>query len=312
MRKILSIDGGGIRGIIPAMVLKQIEEKTGRDISDLFDLIAGTSTGGIIAVCLCKHDGDDRAKFGPRSLLDLYGRRGHEIFYRSLWHSARSVGGLADEKYPHNNLEAILEEYLGDTLLGTALTNLLITSYDIESRQPFFFKSWRPEFADVPMRHAARATSAAPTYFEPAVVTVDDGHPPHALVDGGVCVNNPAMCAYAEARRLWPDEEILVVSLGTGEATRPIPYSDARDWGLLEWAAPVLSVMMDGMVDAVDYQLRTILENRYFRFQGRLETANDDMDDVTRRNIAALRFEAGRIMVAQRRDIDLVSRLLVT
>lgn len=310
MRKILSIDGGGIRGIIPALILSEIENRTGRNIPSLFDMIAGTSTGGIIALCLSKHDGDDKPVYGAYDLVNLYGNQGREIFSRSFWKGVSSIAGIADEKYSHEALEGLLWTYLGDDVMGASLTRVMVTAYDIEERRPFFLKSWDSEIAKVSMRIAARATSAAPTYFEPEVVVTADGCQPHALVDGGVCVNNPAMCAYAEAKRLWPDEDILVVSLGTGELTRPIPYEDARNWGLAEWALPILSVLMDGMSDAVDYQLRQILAGNFYRFQGRLDLANDDMDDASARNIEALKKEAAKIVIKQERDLELVCEML--
>ncbi len=165
MKKILSIDGGGIRGIIPAMVLAAIEERTNKTIAESFDLIAGTSTGGIIALGLTKDDGNGKAQFSANELAELYEKRGKEIFSRSLWKGITSVGTLAEEKYPHQNLEKILEEYFGNEPLGSALINVLISSYDIQNRTPCFFKSWRDEWKTVEMRHVARATSAAPTYF---------------------------------------------------------------------------------------------------------------------------------------------------
>lgn len=299
MKRILSIDGGGIRGIIPARVLADIEDRTGRRAAEMFDLIAGTSTGGIIAVCLCRPTSIGTHAYDAAMLAELYAERGGKIFNRSPWKRVSSIGGLADEKYSAEALEKILESYLGDTMMDAALTRCMVTSYDILGRRPVMIKSWNGGHS-VQMRFAARATSAAPTYFEP-VKGLFNGL--KVLVDGGVCVNNPSMCAYAEARRLWPEEEILVVSLGTGEATRPIEHEEAVDWGLLEWAGPVISVMMDGQLDAPHYQLEQILGANYYRFQGRLELANDDMDDASRRNIAALEEEARRILAACEGDV---------
>src|SRR5690606_13500980 len=131
------------------------------------------------------------------------------------------------------------------TPLDAAVTPVLVTAYDLVARRPRFFKSWREDAAGVPMALAAEATSAAPTYFEP----VRDGDA--ALIDGGVFAGNPAMCAYAEGVRLRPDAEIHVLSLGTGSQTRPIPYEQAKDWGVLEWARPIVDVVFDGSSDTV-------------------------------------------------------------
>jgi patatin-like phospholipase/acyl hydrolase len=309
MKKILSIDGGGIRGIIPATILAEIEKRIHKPIATAFDLIAGTSTGGILSLGLCKDAGDGTPQYSPQDLLRLYSERGRDIFARSFWRGVSSVAGIADEKYSHKPLEEILEEYFANDLLGSALTNVLVSSYDIENRTPFFFKSWRNETRPVAMRHVARATSAAPTYFEPARVQV--AGQTLALVDGGVFVNNPAMSAYAEARRLFPEEtSFLILSLGTGELTRPIPYKEAKDWGLAQWALPILGVVFDGVSDAVDYQLTQILGSRYVRFQTRLDIASDDMDNASRANIEALKMEAQQLIGTRQSELAQVCALL--
>ena len=309
MKKILSIDGGGIRGIIPAMLLMAIEERTDRTVASLFDLVAGTSTGGIISLMLNRDGGNGAPKYRAADVLDLYVQRGTDIFPRSFWQGVSSAAGLTEEKYPAEPLEAILKEYLGDALLEKALTKVLVSSYEIETRSPFFFKSWREETKSVLMRQAARATSAAPTYFQPALMMVGDKK--LALIDGGVFVNNPAMSAYAEARRLFPDErDLLVVSLGTGQLIRPIPYEEARDWGKVQWALPILNVVFDGVSSAVDYQLRQVLGDNFIRFQTTLDTANDDMDDASPANLAALQSEAKGIIESQADGIEKLCRLL--
>lgn len=309
MKKILSIDGGGIRGIIPAMLLMAIEERTDRTVASLFDLMAGTSTGGIISLMLNRDGGNGAPKYRAADVLDLYVQRGTDIFPRSFWQGVSSAAGLTEEKYPAEPLEAILKEYLGDALLEEALTKVLVSSYEIETRSPFFFKSWREETKSVLMRQAARATSAAPTYFQPALMMVGDKK--LALIDGGVFVNNPAMSAYAEARRLFPDErDLLVVSLGTGQLIRPIPYEEARDWGKVQWALPILNVVFDGVSSAVDYQLRQVLGDNFIRFQTTLDTANDDMDDASPANLAALQSEAKGIIESQADGIEKLCRLL--
>jgi uncharacterized protein len=310
MKKLLSLDGGGIRGIIPAMILAEIEQRTNKSAAALFDLMAGTSTGGIISLALSRDGGDGSPKFKALDLVDMYVNRGGEIFSRSFWQGVSSVAGFKEEKYPQEPLEAVLKEYFDDVPLQAALTRVLVSSYEIETRSPFFFKSWREESEPVLMRYAARATSAAPTYFEPAQVLVAGKE--LALIDGGVFVNNPAMSAYSEARLLFPDEDsFLVVSLGTGRLTRAIPFEQAKDWGKVQWALPILNVVFDGVSAAVDYQLRQILGEQFFRFQTTLDTANDDMDDASPANLAALKMEAGRIIQAQGADLDTMCQLLL-
>lgn len=276
MKKILSIDGGGIRGIIPASVLAEIEHRTGKQVSQLFDLVAGTSTGGMLALGLNIPDDSGQPRHSALDLKNLYEEKGREIFQRTLWRKLSTVAGYLDTEYGHNFLEEILDEYLGGAELSESITKSLITSYDIERRKPFIFRSWEEHLTGVTMKDAGRATSAAPTYFEPAVLTV--GGENYTLIDGGVFLNNPALSAYLEAARIFPDEnEFLVISLGTGENTRPISYEEAKSWGKIEWAVPIFDVIFDGLNDSIDYHLTQILGANYYRLQNKLTLPDFEM-----------------------------------
>ncbi len=294
MKKILSLDGGGIRGIIPAIILSEIEKNTEKNICDMFDLIAGTSTGGILALGLTVPGSRKKPKFSAEDLIGIYQNDGRKIFSRSFWKGVSSIGGWSDELYDHEPLENVLDNYFGNRQLKSALTNVLISSYELVSRRPFFFKSWRSDYNSVQMKKIGRATSAAPTFFEP--VRLEHKNMTYILVDGGVFVNNPAVSAFAEAKRIFPGEKVVVVSLGTGQLTRPLPYEEVKDWGKLEWVKPVIDVVLDGVSDAVDYQLDKILGDHFYRFQTELDIANDDMDNASRANIEALKHEAKQIL----------------
>ena len=311
--RVLSIDGGGMRGLIPAMLLTELEERTGKPVCQLFDLVAGTSTGGILALGLTKPDGEDKPAYSAADLTRLYNEEGRRIFSRSPWDRFRALENLLEEKYPSKGIETVLTEYFGDTRLSQALTNVLVTSYEIERRIAFLFKSHRAkdeEQSDFPMRLVARATSAAPTYFEPAHVPVAGPEEYYALVDGGVYANNPGMCAYVEARNLFPDrDDFLVVSLGTGTLTRPIPYDEAKGWGLARWAQPILDVVFDGVSDTVDFQMRDLLTcdnrvDRYYRFQTTLNIGNADLDDASRTNVRVLKLLAEEVIRERAAELD--------
>src|SRR5215204_3709350 len=139
MQKVLSIDGGGIRGIIPAMVLAEIERLTGKRIAEMFDLVAGTSTGGILALGLTKPGQDGKPQYSAKKLIDLYETEGGKIFSIPVWHQIHSVGGVAEEKYPATGIEEVAKEYFGELRLAEALTEVLVTAYEIEKRGPWFF-----------------------------------------------------------------------------------------------------------------------------------------------------------------------------
>ena len=298
--KVLSIDGGGIRGIIPALVLTDIERRTGRPISSLFDLIAGTSTGGIIALGVTKPNEQGEPAYRADEIVDLYAKRGKRIFSSPLMHQLSTAWGLLDEKYAAKEVEKVFDDYFGEARLKDALTNVLVTSFEIELRSPWFFRSNRARTEpdrDFPMKKVARATSAAPTYFEPLKLEGVGQDKDWALVDGGVYANNPTMCALVDARTVFGAEDVLVVSLGTGEPTAGIPWKDAKDWGLVGWARPLLDIVFEGVSDTVAFQAEQLCpavdgKRRYYRFQVQipeLKTAIDDIDDARDATIEALR-----------------------
>jgi patatin-like phospholipase/acyl hydrolase len=317
---ILSIDGGGIRGIIPGLILAEIEKRTKKRIHELFDLIAGTSTGGILTLGLTKPDNNGKAAYTALDGVALYEKEGHKIFSAPLLQQLQSVGGTLEEKYPSQGIESVLDKYFGETTLREALTDIIIPSFEIEQGFPFFFKSKRatiqPEY-DFPMKKVARATTAAPTYFEPLKLdTVNPGEF-FALIDGGVFANNPAMCAYAEATHTHPKEStFFLVSIGTGQNKERIPYGKAKGWGALGWARPLLNLVFDGVNDTVDYQLNELLNDDdgnkwYYRLQPLLKDANRALDNTSPANINQLKQVAFDYINEHNADLEAVCTRLI-
>jgi patatin-like phospholipase/acyl hydrolase len=322
MKKILSIDGGGIRGIIPAMVLAEIERRAGKPIVEMFDLIAGTSTGGLLALGLSKPNEAGKPQYKAEDLIQLYREKGSTIFSTNLWDKFTNALGFVDELYDAKGIESVLESYFGNAELKDALTYLLITAYSIESRSAWFFKSKKAQEDgeyNFLMREVARATSAAPTYFEPVKIQSIKKSPLHdyyALVDGGMFANNPAMCAYVQARNTFPSEEVMVVSLGTGTQFKPIYYEKAKDWGKIGWASTVIDILFDGSSATIHYQLDNLMNSnnqtkRYFRFDEALDDKHNDLDNATDENIQYLIHLSERMIREQNADIDAVVDMLL-
>jgi patatin-like phospholipase/acyl hydrolase len=311
---VLSIDGGGIRGLIPALLLVEIERRTGKAISELFDLIAGTSTGGILALGITIPDKTTgKPAYTMKEIVELYSQKGRTIFLQDAWRNMLTGLGVFDEKYPSVGINKVLNDYFGETELKVALTDVLITSYDFENtKQPFFFKSSRAKndpTRNFKMKDIARATSAAPTYFEPfKLANVVDERIYYSLLDGGVCVNNPAMCALVEAIKCHSLEKIFMVSLGTGAKTQHFTYQEAINWGLVQWIRPLIQVMMNGSNDTVDYQVREMLagRNNYYRLQIDLppEASIQRLDNVDPKNIQRLEQLANDLIAQEDKMID--------
>lgn len=341
-RFILSIDGGGIRGTIPAAVLTVLKDKLEKRDKRLplhryFHLIAGTSTGAIIAAGLtCPKPGKPAEPAAdPRTLLDLYKRKGAEIFNIGLFRKMANFGGLFEERYDAAPLEKILRQMLGEkSEIKDALGKVLITAYDIHARRAVFMTNADKDHERFLFWQAVRGSSAAPTYFEPAMVEDLAGQshgqiPAIPLIDGGVFANDPAMAAYVEGCKLgWRDNDIVILSLGTGSASRKIPYQQAKSWGAGGWInpandTPLISVLMQGQSSTTSYQLNKLLNvapprfsdgatvvttaNRktlnYFRLDAPLVGVNDALDDATPDNISKL--ERFGLTLAEKHDLAL-------
>jgi patatin-like phospholipase/acyl hydrolase len=312
--KVLCIDGGGIRGLIPALVLAEIERRTGRRIAELVDLVAGTSTGGILACGLTRPGPDGRPLYSAHELAGIYVDEGPKIFGRSVLKRIFSAEGWVDERYEDDGLNAALARYLGEASLSGALADVLVTAYDISDRFAFFFRSARaridPSY-DFPLVGVARATAAAPSYFEPAEVTDVAGTRTYPLIDGGIYAVNPSMCAYTDVVAAGRAGELeLMLSLGTGEHTRAYTYAQTRWWGQAQWARPALDMVFDGVADTIEFEAGTLMGDRYVRLQTELNVASDDLDDASERNLAALRTEAERLIAASEVQLDRVCAVL--
>jgi patatin-like phospholipase/acyl hydrolase len=300
--KVLAVDGGGIRGIIPAVILAELQNRLGKEAWQTFDLIAGTSTGGIIALGLGTACNNGKP-YSPDQLLNLYLNNGAAIFKKSWLTPVRQ---LLLPKYSPDGLQATLTRFFQSTEFCTALTPLLVSSYNLQKQLPFFFKSHliaaRPDY-NWKVTEIARATSAAPTFFPPFHLT--RGTDDYALVDGGIFVNNPSMAAYVEARLIYPSaQRVVVVSVGTGDRQDIITFAQANKWGLLGWAKQIVPVLMDSVSEAVDFELTTLPECTYYRLQVRdLPPAAGQMDNVARDNLDALQTLARNYLAAPEQSV---------
>lgn len=296
VQRILTLDGGGIRGVVGAIWLDALQRRldaAGKGpLHARFDLVAGSSTGALVAAGL-------GIGLPAADIVALYESFGDDVFpgrAQRLWSRVtRSFSeGLSAPRYSPEGLERVLRRVFGERTFGSVSPRTMAIAYDTVARQPLFFKSFRPEHAGMPLWEVCRAATAAPAYF-PAHVTTVEGRR-CALIDGGVVANNPTACAIAEAVRLNDDaslDGLVLVSVGTGQVTRPIPEREATTWGALEWAIPIIDVLFDGSADSVDYIARQILgEAHYFRMQAPLLRGYDDFDNVDRTNLAALRRTA--------------------
>ncbi|MEI8321141.1 MAG: patatin-like phospholipase family protein [Alphaproteobacteria bacterium] len=215
---VLSLDGGGVRGIIAAKILAHIAKETGRTIPEIFDIFVGTSTGGLIALFLNAPDDLGHPKYSAEDLVGLYTDLPKKIFsHPSLLRKVRGTGGVLTAKYSAKHYEEYLKTHFGNATLSQTINPVVVTSFDIERGTPFFFNTLNAvanHRDDYFLWQAARATSAAPTYFKPYTLFVGDEK--KKLTDGGIGVNNPAAVGVTVAKDLMPNKKIYLVSIGTG------------------------------------------------------------------------------------------------
>ena len=295
VRYILAVDGGGMRGIVPAFILKKTNEelrKRGilRPLYSYFDLVSGTSTGALIALGLTapvdnlgikKEEGEDWevteiiekgifrktteiVKKGeierlgdPEELLSLYTENGKKIFIpddaKGIWRLVGKVTKMLGDKYDTVPLEMFLDEVYGDTLLSEAKVPTMAVSTDTNGCKSFIFRSW--DSHGFLVREAARATSAAPTYFAPAFFIDRETNEKLTLIDGGMIANNPILATYIEARKLYPNaDEFRILSISTASSLcvlHPEEYTTNLEW-LSHLASAYSSANMNISLEGVE------------------------------------------------------------
>jgi len=291
--KILSLDGGGIRGYLSAKILANIEKLLNEanseniNIGQRFDLIVGTSTGGIIACALAIGK-------SAQYVLELYENLIPKVF--------KPVSkGIFAPKYDNNILKEELTKVLEDKTLKDVITHLCITSVDVENASPRFHKSGyfdrNSTRLDEKLVDIALATSAAPTYF-PLVKTKHSTN----LTDGGIVANNPSLVGLIDAMQITNNlENIVLVSIGTGEQPcMPYKVEKLQKAGKIKWileiknylipdGSPLIELLLESQSKLAHFQTKFLLGDRYLRINPKI-MSSIELDEVSKleslRNVA--------------------------
>lgn len=338
--RVLAIEGGGVRGIIPGRVLGALETLADRRISEMFDVIVGTSAGGMMALGLACPDEHGRPKYTAEDVTEIYRSRGDDIFPSSSFSIPRTVQearGLlntpnqriamfgfnpevGNARYSPAGIEQAFLEYFDEVRLSDALTDTVVAAYDFQTKSPVLFSSREARedpARDAYMRDVARATSAAPTYWPPASLDWG-GHEDMVLVDGGIYAKNPSMIAYVEAvtrarERGLESDDIALVFAGTGRPARsePIVYKEfiGRSW--IRLAEDIFRAAEDGQSVLQDHMISRLVGPHYWPFQTTLGAgASYLMDDVSPENVSALTALGDRIVGERLADLKRLARAL--
>ncbi|CAM0943824.1 unnamed protein product [Alopecurus aequalis] len=321
---VLSIDGGGVRGVIPGTILAFLEEKLqefdGPDarISDYFDVIAGTSTGGLVTAMLTAPNSEGRPLFAAKDINNFYLKHCPSIFPSASKGPFGLLRSMMGPKYNGEYLHTVVKELLGDTRLDQTLKNIVIPTFDIKLLQPTIFSTY-DAMNDVSknalLSDVCISTSAAPTYLPGHhFQTKDEEGKPRDfnLIDGGVAANNPSMLAMTHVSKqilmgnpdffpIKPADygRFMILSLGTGSAKieEKFDAAECSKWGLLGWlynrgATPIIDSFSQASADLVDIQASVLFqalhcEKRYLRIQDdelKGETASVDVSTLENLN----------------------------
>ncbi|MDE1152599.1 MAG: patatin-like phospholipase family protein [Micavibrio sp.] len=332
---VLSIDGGGIRGLVPARILQEIEERTGKPISELFDMIGGTSTGAILAAGLSVPDDADKTKpkHSAQDLKNFYYTYGPSIFPEMKFKSIRRLSSSA--MYDPKPLEDALRLKLGDAKMKDSLNHLLIPATDIKNFRPVWITHLKGQkdssaegWSSMLMRDAVRASTTAPTYFPSKYyqTTPNEDMPNvthrHALIDGGFFAGNCMRRLMTQAKKLAPpDAEIVVVHLGTGNVENSLSPEEFNKLGPLGMISKsngnlLLSLVINMSLMDVANDLREEIGDRFISFDGVIDVENDKdaptatMDDASHENLKALEKFAEKVVKDNDADMERLCEIL--
>ncbi|MBQ2259027.1 MAG: patatin-like phospholipase family protein, partial [Spirochaetales bacterium] len=336
IRYILSIDGGGMRGVVPAYLLsklnKKLKEYSDRPLYSYFDLIAGTSTGALLALGLSLNNSNSSLKLeagadyplyetrkykrlfkihseqvlkgyikkstDPDALVSLYKENGCKIFHQPS-HFKKILGNVFSDKYDASSLESFMNEIYGDTPLSDALVPTMATAFEPLTSKPYVFTSW--DSHGFLIKEAARASSAAPTFFSPITLIDRETTETITLVDGGLYANNPILAAYNEARKLYPNaDEFRVISLSTCAVSSSFNASEAGG-GISAWISSLWKSYASGTMEFADSLAQNIKDLKYLRIWDNVVKKKFSLDDYSDEAVTTL-LNAAETLYQNKKD----------
>ena len=267
---ILSIDGGGVRTIASIIFLQKLEENLQIPLSEKFDFFIGTSAGAISSLGLSIN------KMSASDLMNIWSKENLvKTMTNSSWETSLGIMQI-NPKYTNEGKREVLKEFFSDKKLGDAHKPVAVTSYDIEKRLPVLLTSYGDP--DVSVVDSGDATSAAPVYYPTAQVG------DRFLIDGGIVANHPVLHGYVEAKKLYPENDLVVLSVGTGLNKRSLKGQDSKKWGLIGWVMHDLFGLM--VESSMDHELaEELIGKNYLRINSPLGSVNRRLDDNSDSNI---------------------------
>jgi len=278
---ILSLDGGGIRGIVPAAVLAYLEDRIQNimhdrrlRIANLVDFVAGTSSGSIIGGLMIipqtTKNNYVTTLYTMWEIVQMYFEFGGQVFKKNnFWYDVKTVWGLFGPRFPESNIEAPLLQYMNHYKLKDLLKPCMFSGYDIDKRKVIFYTNADEHqlYSDYYLKDVARGSASVPSIFPPAYF--NEGIHVNTIIDGGVFANNPALAAYMEVSKTifkgdtqpknYGTQDIMMISLGTGDySKKSFPYNKTKKWGSAQWTVPALDMVATSNSEVTHYQMEKI------------------------------------------------------
>ena len=310
-RWLLSLDGGGIRGLMQLHILAEIERLTNKSFIELFDAVAGTSIGGMIACLLTMPDPQNhkKPKYSAQKLLDIFVQRKNEIF-QPKW---QSMGGLFSTRYKTTPLKKLLQELLGENKFKERLLPTVVVTHNLVTNEELLFSSEDTE--NFLTWSVATATGAAPTYFKSQRVYPYECHSSHrgyVLSDGGTCMNNPTMAGIALIHSVYGArvDDLNVLSLGTGTSGTGQLNKGLLNGGILRWGLSIANTCIAGQASSTNKLASLYCKERYHRLNPILDVHNMKLDNKTESNLDALFAAAYRCLSDNKKEINSIVEAL--
>lgn len=316
--RILSLSGGGIRGLVTLEVLKYLEEKTGKPISQLFDLVVGSSTGSLISSLLLYPDENGQPKYTASQVSDLYAQHSHMIIDQPWWYKWLTLNGLLGPQYMNAGKKKLLSSKFDGLTLNQLLLPTIIPAYSVKSQLPRRFYSWRQPDGNYQLWPLILAATSPPGYFPHVILVSPNNKGFDVLVDSGIYADDPSLVGLSAAVDLVPEEQFLIISIGTGVYVPAINEVEASHWGKLRWAQDLVDVIMNAQnlnyVETLNiFSEKLITPNvEYHHFDIELPSEAANFIDMSPKNIQALKQAGQQLVNDNQAELDRVAELLTS
>lgn len=335
MKIILSIDGGGIRGIVSATILSYIEKKIQQitqnprlRLGDLVDFVAGTSTGSIIgSFMLIPNENRTHPMYSMDEIINIYFDLSENIFKKKIIHNLKSGFGLFGPKYPDSNIEEPILKYLNHYKMKDLLKSCMFSGYDIEKRRANFFTNNddAEKYGHYYVKDVVRGSTSIPSFFNP--VQFHDGVDVNTIISGDFFASNPSLAAYVEiSKTIFKSgeiskkrklQDIIVISIGSGKIKQTsFNYKKTKKWNKSKWMIPILDIILNSNAEVVDYEMRRIFEtydlmHNYNRLNPPIINGDLCSLNVSKKNLINLIKDAENYIKNNERLLNTLAREIV-